>query len=92
MAFSGPPSQAPPSLMQDDPLLHIIMPPRHETAQQRAARETSEMQAKAASEEIDRQLHRDRDTLTNNKKDTNRILLLGLCLSRCNCISASCLL
>lgn len=90
MAFSGPPSQTRPSLMQDDPLLHIIMPPRHETAQQRAARETSEMQAKALSEEIDRQLYRDRDTLTN--KDTNRILLLGLCLSRCNCISAFLLL
>jgi len=52
------------------------MPPPHETVQQRAARETSEMQAKALSEEIDRQIYRDRSTLTS--KDAIRILLLGL--------------
>jgi hypothetical protein len=93
MAFSRPPYQrfmghkTLPSSMQDDPLLNITMPPPHETAQQRAARETSETQAKALSEEIDRQLYRDRVTLTNNK-DTIRILLLGL--SRCT--SVCCLL
>jgi len=67
---------APPTPTQDDPLLNIISPPTHETAQQRATRETSETQAKALSDEIDRQIYRDRVTLTNNK-DTVRILLLG---------------
>lgn len=62
---------------QDDPLLNITLAPSHETAQQRAERETSETEAKALSEEIDRQLYRDQDTLINNQ-DTIRILLLGL--------------
>lgn len=78
---SGPVSQTPgrrgmsPTSTQDDPLLNIIMPPPDETDQQRVARETSEIQARVLSEEIDRQLHKDRDALTN--KMTTRILLLG---------------
>ena len=77
---------------QDDPLLNIILPPLHETAQQRAERETSETQAKALSEEIDRQLYRDQDALTNNK-DTIRILLLGLsqCASGCLVLTSAAL-
>jgi hypothetical protein len=69
--------------MQDNPLLNTVMPPPHETAQQRATRETCETQAKALSEEIDREIYKDQDTLTN--KDTIRILLLGLsqCASVC---------
>ena len=64
-----------PTLTQDDPLLNIIMPPPNETTQQRVARETCEIQAKAHSEEIDRQLGKDLDTLPTD--DTVRILLLG---------------
>jgi len=64
-----------PNPAQDDPLLNIIMPPPDETAQQRVARETSETQARALSEEIDRQLYKDRDAFTN--KERIRILLLG---------------
>ena len=64
-----------PTPTEDDPLLSVTMPPPDETSQQRVARETIETQAKALSEEIDRQLYKDRDAFTN--KETIRILLLG---------------
>lgn len=65
----------PPTPTHVDPLSNIIKPPPNETAQQRIVRETSEIRARALSEEIDRRLSKDHDALTN--KETTRILLLG---------------
>jgi hypothetical protein len=54
------------------------MPPPKETTQQRVACEKSETQAKALSDEIDKQLYNDRSALPS--KETIRIVLLGSAL------------
>jgi hypothetical protein len=66
------------SRKQDGPLLNTLMPPPQETAQQCTAREKCETQAKALSDEIDKQLYNDRDALAS--KETIHIVLLGSAL------------
>lgn len=60
---------------RDDPLSRALAPPPNETSEEKAQREAGEAKAKANSEEIDRQLLKDKDALA--KRRIVKLLLLG---------------
>jgi hypothetical protein len=58
-----------------DPLSVLMLPPLHETIEQKLAREQKETEAKKISDLIDEELKRERAAL--KKKQIVRVLLLG---------------
>lgn len=61
----------------DDPLTLAMAPPPDETPEQRQVREAAEAEAKRISDEIDEQIHRDREQMKKGKKPV-KLLLLGV--------------
>lgn len=64
---------------RDDPLTRALRPPANETPQQRARRIREEEEAIRVSEEIDKELHRERAERRRHRPNI-KILLLGMCI------------